>query len=177
MSALGEILGNGAPAHTLTFEGRTYRLRPIDWGMKVELERHLYAERVKALAVTREAMDPGAYQDRLDLLTQSYENGEFSLESPAGQAYYLGEPVPAESAAWTEEEYRRAARTLPGRLYLTSLIFGCSETEVLRLLRLETARTAALLRLIISESLLRADQAGPSPNLQSPGPHHGPGSP
>src|SRR5262245_57759964 len=109
MSALHEILGGGAPPHTLELSGKVYRLRPVDWDMKADLERHLYAVRVAALEVVRRSMDPAAYQERLDALTRRYEDGEFALESPEGQAYYLGDPVPDDASRWTDADFKKAA--------------------------------------------------------------------
>jgi len=174
MSALHEILGTGAPPHVLEYAGKRYVLRAIDWDMKAELERHLYSVRVAALAVVRTSMDPPAYQARLDALTRAYEEGEFALESPAGQAYYLGEAVPAAGAAWTDQDFRKAAKTLPGRLYFMGLIFGCSPGEALRLVRGRPVEVAALLKTVIKESLLVAEE-GEKDSKNPPSPGSGPG--
>jgi hypothetical protein len=145
---LAKILANQGPPLTFRDGEKTYALRWIDWDMKIELAQKLYERKRDILATLRGSMPPDRYEAKLDKLAQDFDDGVFDLEMPEGRKFYA---------------------TLQGRLVMGGLIFGCDTNEMLLLLRRRGPEVGALMKQVVRQSVLIADDAGgDSPNPSPP---------
>ncbi len=152
MSAQSEIVGNAGSPHVFTHGGKKYTLRLIDDSLNVEWERKQLARAREFEAGNRGILSRDEYMDRLDRLSERYHAGEFSLfrwlvknQSIIGQAKSDQKGLADRLIANPEVAHNF--------ILLFSLIFGCEELEMMKMLAEAGPEVASYVNLIVKESM------------------------
>ena len=131
MGVVSEVLGNHGAAHTIDWNGKTYRLRLIDQVVKSAFEKARLAKAKEALATLKDVLTPEEYNARLDAKIKQYEAGEMEIFSEEGMAFI---------------------KTMPGMRLLLSLMIDCEANELMGLLLARKEELIPLISLILRES-------------------------
>ncbi len=161
MSALNQIVGD-ASKHTFTSKsGKTYNLRLIDDSLMADWEKKQLARAREFESGNRELLSRDEYMERLDRLSERYHAGQYSLTGwfvkNAGVFQKFAGKESADVMSLVTPEVAQ------GFLLLSSLVFGCDQTEMQRLMRESGAEVTSLLGLVIKESMPVPEQNGEAP--------------
>lgn len=150
-AGLSAVLGNSVPGHTFDHNGKTYTLRYIDQAMKDAFQKHLFAQARIAAGELRSLMTPEEFAKRLDQLNSDFVLGEYAIESKLGIRFLSSQT---------------------GWIWLASHIIGCEFGEVVVLLKDRGAEIAALIQLVIAESMpgvsFKKNESDSDPNAEAP---------
>jgi hypothetical protein len=131
MSELSKALGNSGAAHEVECNGKVYRVKLIDQGVKVAFEKKLYQHAKDAVVALRKDLDSDQFVEMLSKLTTAYEQGEFAMESA---------------------RCRKIMKTPKGSMILMSLLLGCDEHEALLVMSQKPQEFKQVLDVVIKES-------------------------
>jgi hypothetical protein len=131
MSELSKALGNVAPPHQITHDGKAYSFYLLDQTRKNALEKRLYQNAREAVYIDREHMSSDEYLKRLDAVREAYELGEYGFFGERGS---------------------KVIQTARGLILLLETITGESEDAVLSLLTARPEEVNTLLKTVMSES-------------------------
>lgn len=151
MSALSQILGNHGSPHVFEHEGKTYSVRMLDQNVKDEFEKALFGRARSLARLEQPDLSEEQFASVLLALNDKFLEGEYALESKKGLAFL---------------------NSTKGQLVLSSILFGVPETEMVQMLLSRGIEVAAMLKLVIDESLPKRKPKpaeGADPNPPAPG--------
>ena len=138
MSELSKALGNTAPPHQITHEGKTYSFFLVDQIRKNALEKRLYQNAREAVYADREYMNSEEYLKRLDAVREAYELGQYGFFGERGG---------------------KILQTPRGMLMLLEVLTGENEDAVIELMTARPEEVNTVIRTIMSESFKGVKQA------------------
>ena len=151
MSANSEILGNKGTKHSFDFEGKVYEVRYLDKKIKDAFEKNMFkrARDLEAIMYDDGNGDVSLeqYQQNLLAINDKFLRGDYAFESENGQAFLV---------------------TPAGNLYFTSLMCGCSQEEMIRILTVKGTEVASLLKLVLEESFPQVKKGKNPKNAKTP---------
>jgi hypothetical protein len=158
LSAQSEIAGNAAPPHVFERKDgagkviKSYRLRLIDDSLNVEWERKQLAKARDFEAGNKPLLTREEFAERLDKLSERYHAGEYSLfrwlvknQGIVGQA--KGDQSGLADRLLNNPEVAH------NFILLFSLIFGCDEMEMMKLLVECGPEVTTFVGLVVRESM------------------------
>ena len=156
MSALKQALGNDGAPHLFEHDGVSYEVSLITQEVETAFSEWLWGRARKVACDLYSALGDEKLTAELEKLGRLYLDGEFAFES-----------------ATTAE----ALKTKAGVLKLCSLLWGCDEKEMVRLIVARGPEINTLLGVILAESGYEAatpaereaQKEGGDPNPQAPG--------
>lgn len=128
---ISHVLGTHSPGHKVLLGDRVYTARPVTQKVKAGFERWLERRVIRGFLTAQDEDDPGLFRRAVEVVADRIAAGTYAFHGDLAQ---------------------QVLQTTDGSLALASLIFDCSEEEMLRLMTEKGAEVGAILSLVLRES-------------------------
>lgn len=142
MSTLSAALGSAAAPYTLEHKGKTYKARLITQGVKTEYERWLQQEAMRSILPLQGLVDNDTFKELVRDVTEDVASRKFAFHGEFAQA---------------------TMRKPGGATKLASLVFQCSEEEMVNIFFDQGAEANMILEAVLRESFPQREDAPVNP--------------